>query len=60
MLKWCALALSLLAIALGWIGSIPGITNLTAIFLCTALIFVALVLWLAVFFRWLFKKIAKR
>lgn len=57
MLKWWAIGASLLGGVLSWIGSVPGITNLTAIYLGTALVFAALVLWLAVFFRWLFKKI---
>ena len=57
MLKWWAIAVSVLGGGLSWFGSIPGNTNLTAIYLGTALVFVALVLWLAVFFRWLFKKI---
>ncbi|MFM2321562.1 MAG: hypothetical protein RL612_709 [Actinomycetota bacterium] len=57
MLKWWAIGTSVLGGALSWFGSIPGATNLTSIYLGTVLVFVALVLWLAVFFRWLFKKI---
>lgn len=52
-LKWWALALTVFGIALSWLGSIPGMTDLTEIYLGMFLIFISAIIWLVVLVRWL-------
>lgn len=55
MLKWWALSLTLFGIALGWLGSLQGLQNLTEIYLGAFLFLISIVIWLVVLVKWLMK-----
>lgn len=52
-LIWWTVLISVLGIASSWIGSVPGITNLTLIFTGVLLLVIAIILWFVVLVRWL-------
>ncbi len=55
MLKWWALALTIFGIGIGWLGSIPGMTNLSEIYFGAFIFFVSVIIWLVVLVKWLMK-----
>lgn len=55
MLKWWALTLTIFGTALGWLGSLQGLQNLTQIYLGVFFVFVSVIVWLVVLVKWLMK-----